>query len=122
MSKKWSKSKLQAVWNKTGGHCWYCGKELVLGGTDGADIKDVFVPDHMLPRCQGGSNDIENLTPSCWSCNSRKNGLDVEQYRMHLAIKAAGIPYFTPAQVIWLRDSGFSFPSVDLLAFWGEQP
>lgn len=112
--------KLHEVWSKTDGHCWYCGKPVVRGGTPGANIKDVFVADHMTPKCQGGSSDIDNLIPACWSCNSKKNGMNIEQFRMHLALKAAGIPYFTPEQISYLHDHGFDFPELERPQFWGE--
>ena len=38
-----------------------------------------LVVDHVIPVCQGGTNDIENLITSCFSCNSGKGGRTVEQ-------------------------------------------
>ena len=114
------KSKQQAVWNKTDGRCWYCGKELERSDSY-QDFKNRFVPDHMVPKCQGGSNDLDNLVPACWSCNSKKAGKNVEEYRAHVALRDAGIPYFTPQQIIWLKAQNFDFGYVDLPVFWGEE-
>ena len=41
--------------------CVYCGKSVPLG------------PDHVIPLVKGGSNYIENILPSCKSCNCSKN-------------------------------------------------
>lgn len=115
------KKKSRDVYNKTQGRCRYCGKPLVIKIADEPIGHDTFAPDHVIPRCQGGSNHIDNLLPACWICNSAKGMKDVEQYRTHVAIKAAGIPYFAPDQIAWLYRQGFSFPMIRPQAFWGEQ-
>lgn len=43
--------------------CTYCGR------TPPAVLLEV---DHVLPRAAGGSDDVENLTTSCWDCNHGK--------------------------------------------------
>lgn len=43
--------------------CSYCGVMPAMGA------------DHVIPMVQGGPNAIENLTPACLSCNSKKGGV-----------------------------------------------
>ena len=52
------------VWNKTDGHCAYCGNKL--------DFVSTWHVDHMQPRSRGSADNIENLIASCSDCNIRK--------------------------------------------------
>jgi hypothetical protein len=52
------------VWDQTGGKCWYCRKQT-------NPFRDFHV-DHAIPQSRGGSDEIENLRPSCQSCNLEK--------------------------------------------------
>ena len=69
------------VYEKYGGHCGYCGKELKTA-------KDMQV-DHITPKWMVNNkflvlpdiNDINNLMPACRSCNHYKRGDDLEQFR-----------------------------------------
>ena len=75
-----TKKKRQKVYEKTGGHCGYCGKKI--------DIKDMQ-RDHMHPKrlshlYPGNINDIENLMPSCRKCNHYKRAHSVESFRQLL--------------------------------------
>lgn len=67
-----------AVWQKTGGKCTYC--DCVLNPFCRMD-PDGFQIDHVIPRVQGGTDDIENLVPSCRECNGEKWGRTPEQWR-----------------------------------------
>ncbi|HKY87629.1 MAG TPA: HNH endonuclease signature motif containing protein [Pseudorhodoplanes sp.] len=51
-----------------GSQCEYCG----------ADASHV---DHKTPKCRGGTDDIDNLTPSCVPCNISKGTMTVEEWR-----------------------------------------
>ena len=48
--------------------CTYCNMEARL------------VPDHMTPLCRGGSNSLENITPACNPCNSRKHAKTYDEF------------------------------------------
>jgi hypothetical protein len=45
--------------------CAYCGRQ---------SPEVVLEVDHIVPRCEGGSDDPMNLTTSCWECNRGKSG------------------------------------------------
>lgn len=63
------------VYQKYNGHCAYCGKKI--------EIAEMQV-DHIKAKRNGGTNDIENLNPSCRSCNHYKRAFDLEGYRKYL--------------------------------------
>lgn len=62
----------QQVYNKYNGHCAYCGCEL--------EYKDMQV-EHIKPQRIGGTDDIENLIPTCRLCNHYKRGNDLDSFR-----------------------------------------
>jgi hypothetical protein len=72
---KLSKAKIRAiVFKKCGGKCAYCGVDLVKG----------WNVDHIKPQIFGGTNDLDNLNPSCKDCNNYKCHTDLEGYRKQL--------------------------------------
>lgn len=58
----------QKVFDKTGGHCHFCGDRLELddhaSGSDGA-----WELDHVVQRGKGGWSSPENYLPACGKCN-----------------------------------------------------
>lgn len=79
-------TKLQA-WDKTLGHCWYCGRPLTWG-----DVAPQSRPvlEHQHPLCDGGADDLRNLVYSCDGCNQEKGMKSVERFRKMLAARLAG--------------------------------
>lgn len=74
--KQISKDVRKQVYQKCNGHCAYCGCEL--------DYKDMQV-DHVISVYgNDGSNDIENLMPTCRMCNFYKSTFTLEDYRKNL--------------------------------------
>lgn len=63
--------KLQ-VFEKYNGHCAYCGKEITVVN---------FQVDHIQPIYQLGSDNINNLNPSCRSCNHYKRSYSLGGFR-----------------------------------------
>jgi hypothetical protein len=60
--------------------CAYCGahpSETVL-----------LEVDHVIPVCEGGTNDIENLVAACWDCNRGKGGRPLSSVPLSLEQKA----------------------------------
>ena len=71
------KYKKNAIFSKTNGHCFYCGKKLQLRKRN---AKDYMTKDHLNPKANGGSNYISNLVPSCKSCNTLKGNLSYIEF------------------------------------------
>ncbi len=73
-----NKKTREVVYNKYGGHCAYCGREIAY--------KEMQV-DHLIPKRNGEKetvDDIENLMPSCRACNHYKRAHDLETFRKYI--------------------------------------
>ena len=99
-----SPRKAIAVFQKTKGHCGYCGCTLDFDG---------FTADHVIPRSKGGGNEISNLLPCCNPCNRSKAARSVEEFRLVMAARGAGCGIFTASQLLYLKDAG-AFPVLDI--------
>lgn len=64
-----------AVYQKYNGHCAYCGKPISIFSMQ---------VDHIHPKRNGGNDDINNLNPSCRSCNHYKRAQDLESFRQYM--------------------------------------
>lgn len=50
--------------------CRYCGRK---------SPEVVLEADHIVPLCDGGTDDHINLTTSCWECNRGKSGVPLSE-------------------------------------------
>lgn len=67
-------SKIEAAW---GHRCYYCNR--------GAESMD-----HLVPLSKGGANCVENLVPSCKSCNSKKGSKNPGIWLAQIGVNAPG--------------------------------
>ena len=96
------KKKRQVVFEKYNGHCAYCGCEITF---------ENFHVDHIKPLLRGyrknevdkGTSKIDNLAPSCASCNSSKSDFTVERWRNELELKKERIKRDVPTFNLLLR-------------------
>lgn len=68
-----SPEKTKRIFDRTEGHCHWCGVELLFepdGGPNG------FHVDHVIAICDGGTNEESNLVAACASCNHERARLD----------------------------------------------
>ncbi|MFA0882265.1 HNH endonuclease [Vibrio cholerae] len=82
MTKKLSK-KRQAIFDKSGGVCWYCGDPLA----DKRWHEDHFYPIRRNPdgTCLNPQYDVEeNKVPACASCNKLKSSLSIQYFRKYI--------------------------------------
>jgi 5-methylcytosine-specific restriction endonuclease McrA len=56
------------------GKCFHCGKEVFLPQNIDRHSarKTRMVMDHVIPFCNGGSDNLENFISSCGECNSKR--------------------------------------------------
>ena len=61
----------RAIWNKTNGHCHFCGDPVSLRkrGYRRQRADGCWEVDHVVQRHRGGEVSIENCLPACTSCN-----------------------------------------------------
>ena len=79
--KRISKQQREAVFNKYGGRCAYCGCELTLRTMQVDHIKAVYASSLENNGVEAQEDNLENLNPSCRQCNFYKGTLDIEQFR-----------------------------------------
>lgn len=70
--RKLTPAERQLVYDKTSGHCAYCGCKI--------DYKDMQV-DHIEALRRGGEDAIHNMFPACRSCNHYKDTLTLDDFR-----------------------------------------
>ena len=77
MRRKLSSKERKEVYDKTSGHCAYCGCEIPFKG---------FNADHVQCLAWNGieADTVENMLPSCRSCNNYKHTMTLESFRTEL--------------------------------------
>ncbi len=88
-----TKEKRLLIFNKYNGKCAYCGIDLDF---------NLFHVDHIIPKRRGdtqdylnkyskgiikGKDNLDNLNPSCCSCNSSKSTFTLDQWRNEINLK-----------------------------------
>lgn len=75
----------EEVYNKCGGHCGYCGKEITIKQMQVDHMKPLYRNDKVTTLevwgVERGTDDFENLLPSCSRCNKWKSTYSVENFR-----------------------------------------
>jgi len=78
------------IYGRDNNTCQYCGKQF--------STQELTI-DHVIPKCQGGTNKWENLVCCCVKCNRGKGGRTPAEANMHL-IKKPIKPLFSPTMQI----------------------
>lgn len=112
------------IWNKTQGRCWYCGALLTPSMQRARATHPEpreFVIDHVIPKAKGGSEEIGNLVPCCYSCNATKGRKDVEDFREWQRRLANRAPRFSEEQIYYLSENGVRIPELSEYKFYFEK-
>lgn len=83
---KLTKDKRMQIWQKYGGRCAYCGEPIEYKDMQVDHIKPIFrgwsdSQKQYLPEGICGDDSMENLNPSCRTCNFRKSTFSIEGFR-----------------------------------------
>lgn len=66
-------AKTQRIFDRDEGKCHWCRAELVTTIEQGQPLPpNFFHVDHVIPICDGGTNDEDNLVASCADCNHKR--------------------------------------------------
>jgi hypothetical protein len=83
-----SKILKQIISHKTDGHCAYCGVTLEphpnfaeQRSLQDFDYSPTWSIDHLTPVSRGGTDDLDNLMPTCKACNASKHNKTLDEYR-----------------------------------------
>ena len=81
----------QEVYNKCQGHCAYCGKEITLKQMQ-VDHKEPIFRNYSEKELDSikrvrGTDDTNNLLPSCARCNRWKSTFTTEQFRQEISLQ-----------------------------------
>jgi 5-methylcytosine-specific restriction endonuclease McrA len=88
------------VYNKYNGKCSYCGAELngifqvdhfVAKHRFVNEVRADYMPDHLKHLTEADVNHIDNLMPSCVSCNNYKHSSRIEDFRKQISYLVSGL-------------------------------
>lgn len=69
--RKFTAYEKDAVYERHNGHCAICGRPVSRKG---------MTISHRTPLSKGGTNGMDNLLLSCWSCSQAKQNLSMEEF------------------------------------------
>ena len=107
-----TKKRPKWLWDKTDGHCAYCGLSF--------SSPDEMTVDHAVARARGGAHERANMFPCCRACNATKGSRPLGYLRDVLQRREHGRPAFTHEQVEYLLAHGFAFPDERPFCFYWE--
>lgn len=116
--KRWTTAERETVYQKTGGRCAYCGKELKMREMQMDHVKPVKL--YGDPGWFEELNNLDNILPACRSCNHYKHTFTLEKFRaalerMPLVLARDNITYQTAVRY------GLVTPTPHKVVFYFEQ-
>ena len=82
-----SDNQLAEIFNRTKGHCHFCGDPLVFDSYGKADqTEGAWEIDHVIQKGKGGSKDASNCLAACIKCNRlrwHRTGQEVRDLLMY---------------------------------------
>lgn len=81
----WSRSQTRLA-EAQNWRCAYCGVHMTLARS----TPSLVTRDHVVPRCEGGSEDWDNLVAACRACNGIKSSITLAERFAHRRARMAG--------------------------------
>jgi hypothetical protein len=90
----------EEVYNKCGGHCAYCGNDITIKQMQ-IDHKEPLFRNHTDKQLEHykrerGTNEMDNLLPSCGRCNKWKSTFTIEDFRKIVGTSLVRLERDTP--------------------------
>jgi CRISPR/Cas system Type II protein with McrA/HNH and RuvC-like nuclease domain len=85
MSGRFDPEDLEDIFEKTDGHCRYCGKQLAWSNYGRVGERAAWEVDHSIPISRDGTDHFSNLWPACVSCNTEKGTLTGSEFLQYLS-------------------------------------
>lgn len=85
-----SDEELTEMFDKTGGSCRYCRKQLSWSNYGRVGARGAWEVDHSVPISRGGTDYYRNLWPACVSCNTDKGTYTGSEYMRDRTGASAG--------------------------------
>jgi len=76
----YSNERLNQIFDKKNGRCRHCGKQLAFSNYGIRGARGGWEVDHSVPKSKGGSDNLRNLWPTCWTCNLDKSASQGTRY------------------------------------------
>ena len=95
-----SDEELADIFDKTGGSCRYCGKQLSWSKYGHVGARGAWEVDHSVPVSRGGTNYYRNLWPACVACNTDKGTLTGSEYMRDQTGTSIGRPKLGLGEVL----------------------
>ena len=80
----YSREKLELIYQKTDGYCWYCDAKLAFTNHGFECLRGAWEVDHSVPRSRGGTSHMNNLIPVCYYCNREKGDMLGRTFRAYI--------------------------------------
>lgn len=66
----------ERLWREAAGLCHWCKRDTRLINSP---LPDQATVDHVIPRCRGGSDTLDNVVNACYECNQQRNVEDMKR-------------------------------------------
>lgn len=119
-----NKSDREFIWNKYDKKCAYCGKSLEYNKMQVDHIEPLFRndSDEVVEKFgrKKGSNDMDNLNPSCARCNRWKSTYTLEQFRNEISLQSERLKKYNN-QYRMILDFNMVIETNNEIEFWFEK-
>jgi hypothetical protein len=88
---RYTDEKLTAIYDKTNGYCHLCHRKLSYPNYGVQGMRGCWHVEHSTPKCNGGSDHLNNLYAACINCNLEKGTLHTKTIRSRNKLSRA--PY-----------------------------
>lgn len=100
-----TKRKMQKLWDEGHRTCYYCKRTTI--DHVGHRIRGImWTVDHIIPRSEGGSDAIDNMVMSCYSCNRLRGTIPYDYFSKHVYDMDSYNEFAVRGKRLYLKEHG----------------